>query len=323
MSPASASSSPAPSRISAPSMLSESEASASPASPSFSALSSPSLFGVVVLGFVVLRIGLLVGESERSQQLAHRLRVGPLVVHAARELDEVRADDALELRAPVLQRLHRRRRRKLAEHRLACEQPEHLGQRRLLRIAEAIEVQRRDPRFERGVEIDGDSGHRLRAEHLAARLLQRIEHLSGLCAARHVPGVEAPRHGGAASEPPSRPGRGRARPADTAGTGSGRSTRTVFPAAAPGFSDTNSTSISSVRPIARATAAVARRSSSRVSFVRLAPCFRSVAIVYAACPARDAPRSSQGRSPAVAWRQPGRPSQRMLAVLRAFRSGSR
>ena len=97
--------------------------------------------GLVVVRFVVLRIGLLVGESERSQQLAHRLRVRPLVAYAARELDEVGADDALELRSPVLQRLHRRRGRKLAEHRLAREQPEHFRKRRLLGIAEAVEVQ--------------------------------------------------------------------------------------------------------------------------------------------------------------------------------------
>ena len=90
----------------------------------------------------------------------------------------------------MLQRLRRRRRRKLAEHRLAREQPEHLGKRRLLGIAEAVEVQRCDPRFECGVEIDGDPGHRLRAEHLAPGLFQRIEHLAGLCAARHLPSVE-------------------------------------------------------------------------------------------------------------------------------------
>ena len=64
--------------------------------------------------------------------------------------------------------------------------------------------------------------------------------------------------------------------------GSGRSIRTVFPAT-PGFSVTNSTSISPVRPIARVTAPVARRSPSRASLVRLEPCFSSVAIVYAAC----------------------------------------
>ena len=77
-----------------------------------------------------------------------------------------------------------------AQHGLAREQSEHLGQRRLLGVREAIEVQRRDARLEGGIEIDGDAGHRLRAEHLAPRLLQGVEHLPGLGAARHVPGVE-------------------------------------------------------------------------------------------------------------------------------------
>ena len=147
-------------------------------------------FGFLVVGFVVLRIGLLVGEAERPQQLAQRLRVGTLVADATRERDEVRADGALELRAPVLQGPCGRRRRKLAEHRLARQKADHLGQRRLPGITGAVEIERCDPRFERRVEIDGDAGHRPGAEHLAPGLLQHVEHLAGLCAARHVPGVQ-------------------------------------------------------------------------------------------------------------------------------------
>ena len=40
--------------------------------------------GVVIVGLVVLRVGLLVGEPEGAQELAQRLCVGLLVVHAAR-----------------------------------------------------------------------------------------------------------------------------------------------------------------------------------------------------------------------------------------------
>ena len=87
-------------------------------------------------------------------------------------------------------RLRGRGGRKLAEHRLASEEPQHLRVRCLLGIALTVEVERSDPCFERGVEIDGDPGHRLRAQHLAAGLLQHVEHLPGLRAARDVPGME-------------------------------------------------------------------------------------------------------------------------------------
>ena len=146
--------------------------------------------GLVVVRFVPLRVGLLVGEPEGAQQLAHRPRIGPLIARATGQLGEVRADHAFELRPPVLQHLHRRGRRKLAEHGLAREQSEHLGERRPFGVAEAVEAQGFDPRVERGVEVDGDPGHRPRAERLAPRLFQDVEHLAGLGAARRVPGVE-------------------------------------------------------------------------------------------------------------------------------------
>ena len=98
--------------------------------------------------------------------------------------------------------------------------------------------------------------------------------------------------------------------------GSGRSIRTVLPAA-PGFSVTNSTSSSPVRPIARAAAAVARRSPSRVSLVRLAPCFSSTGIVAScghwSCRSTVSSRCHAASSGARSSSVPSR----------AFRSGSR
>ena len=90
----------------------------------------------------------------------------------------------------MVQHLRGRGRGKLAEHCLAREKSEHLRQWRLLGIAQAFQVQRREPRVERGVEVDRDTGHGPGTEHLAPSLFQRIEHLPGLGATRHVAGVE-------------------------------------------------------------------------------------------------------------------------------------
>ena len=150
------------------------------------------LAGVVVLGVVELRVGLLVGEPRASGAA----RASPARTPAGRARSGTARrgpspTGALELRAPVSHRLRGRGgagagRASSSRASSATISGGGIGSESPLRSR---------PRFatrasSTASRVDGHARHRLRAEHLAPRLLQRVEHLPGLRAARHVPGVE-------------------------------------------------------------------------------------------------------------------------------------
>ena len=107
-----------------------------------------------------------------------------LVLDQRVEAVEIAAGAVLDQRAPEIDQLLGRRRRRQAGQPLAHHQRQRLLDRRVGALGDLVELAAVEALVEHGGEVLGDAVHAARADRLDARLLDRLEHRARLLAGR-------------------------------------------------------------------------------------------------------------------------------------------
>ena len=141
---------------------------------------------VLVLIVVLVHLGIaVVAEVERRQQIMHEVAELGLVLGDLGELVEPRADLVFQHRAPEVDHLLRRLRRRLTGQPFAHQHGQRIGQRRVGAVGDFVILAAMKVIVEHRGEILGNAGHPPRADRLHPCLLHRLEHAARLRIARH------------------------------------------------------------------------------------------------------------------------------------------
>ena len=171
---------------------------------------------LALLALLLVRFGAAVlAHVEGVEQIVDGVAEARLVFDQPFEPVEIAAGAILDQRAPQLDELLRRRRRRLPGQALAHHQRDRLLDRRIGAVGDLVELAAMEAVVEHGGQVARHAGHAARADRLDARLLDRLEHRARLLAARHqlamhhriVTGElerDRSRHGRARSRPPAR-----------------------------------------------------------------------------------------------------------------------
>ena len=141
------------------------------------------LFALVAF-LLVFGIGIAVlAHVERIEQIVDRVAKALLVLDQPLEAIEPAAGLVLDQRTPEVDKLLRRRRRRLAGQPLAHHHRDRFLDRRIGAIGDVVEFAAVEFVVEHGGEILRNAGHAARADRLHTRLLDRVEHRARLLAA--------------------------------------------------------------------------------------------------------------------------------------------
>ena len=145
------------------------------------------LLAAILLALVVFLLGIaaaVLAHFERVEQIVHGVAELALVLQQAFELVEFSPGAILDQRAPEIDQLLGRLRRRQAGQALAHHQGERVLDRRVGAIGDLVEFAAVEALVQHGGEILRDAVHAPRADRLDARLLDRLEHRARLLALR-------------------------------------------------------------------------------------------------------------------------------------------